>query len=239
MNAANAGSRRHLPDGLVAGEEAEVGERRVAAVEQPQLHRLERRDVGDELRARALPRRARRRRSGPRSPTAGTARTTTGAASCTPSARVDLGDVGVGRRRHDAVDHRRRERDVAARSSRRARDRAARANSRTSPRTSAPLCGRLSQQSDGERPAPCARAARRAPATSRPTALDAVRRDAARSCDDVGMREIEPAGRRIVAVALLGDRQRDDRGRAGRRPARACTSCAVRRRGTAPRARCR
>src|SRR4029434_9855395 len=44
-----------LPDRLVADEKAEVDERGVAAVQQAKLHRLERRHVGDELRAGIFP----------------------------------------------------------------------------------------------------------------------------------------------------------------------------------------
>ena len=44
---------------LVARERAKVGERRMAAVEQPQLHALEGRDVGDEVGADPLPGRPR------------------------------------------------------------------------------------------------------------------------------------------------------------------------------------
>ena len=100
---------RRLPDEIVAGEKAEIGERRVAAVQEAQLHRLERRDVGDELRAGVLPARARageavldhplRVRLGDDRRGVGDAEQPRG-----------LGDVGVGRRRHDAIDHRARER---------------------------------------------------------------------------------------------------------------------------------
>ena len=69
---------------LVPQQEAEVGERRVAAVQQAQLHRLERRDVGGELRARRPPRAAARpaNRSSITHWAKGSA--TTGAASATP-----------------------------------------------------------------------------------------------------------------------------------------------------------
>ena len=51
---------RGLPDGLVAGQKAEIRKRRVTPVQQAQLHRLERRDVVDELRAGVFPARPRR-----------------------------------------------------------------------------------------------------------------------------------------------------------------------------------
>ena len=98
---------RRLPDELVPREETEIRERRVAAVQEAQLHRLERRDVGDDLRAVVLPCGTRageavldhplperlehdRRRVGQ----SGEAR--------------GLGNVGRGRRGNDPVDHRRR-----------------------------------------------------------------------------------------------------------------------------------
>ena len=55
-NAAQLGVGDRVGDGLVAAQEAERGERGVAAVEQPQLHRLVGRGVGHEQRARVLPR---------------------------------------------------------------------------------------------------------------------------------------------------------------------------------------
>ena len=48
--------RGNLVDELVASEIAEVRERRMTGVEQPQLHRLERRDIVDERGAGHFPR---------------------------------------------------------------------------------------------------------------------------------------------------------------------------------------
>ncbi len=106
------GIGRCLPDELVPREKPEIGERRMAAVQQAQLHRLERRDVGDELRPVVLPR-------GPR---AGEAildhplperleHDRRGVRESGAARR--FGDVGRRRRGHDAIDHRRGKRDVA------------------------------------------------------------------------------------------------------------------------------
>ena len=67
--------RGHLIDVFVAREKAEIRERRMAGVQQAQLHRLERLDIVDELRPAHFPLRPRRRERHARSPIARTART--------------------------------------------------------------------------------------------------------------------------------------------------------------------
>ena len=127
-------------------QEAEVGERRMAAVQHAQLHRLERLDLAHQRRARGLPGRPRLRRTGPRSPTGCTARrrpaprrARRGAARprrCprrSSPARCDRPSFRETRRvRRDPVD----QRSIARRC----------ASSLTSPSSTRPLCGRLSQQ---------------------------------------------------------------------------------------------
>ena len=78
-----------------------------------------------------------------------------------------------------------------------------------------PLLAMLSQQSTVSPPTPAARRCIE-PAPSQPR----VERGRSRRRDppDIGMGEVELAGRRIVAVALLGDRQGDDPRRRGRDP---------------------
>ena len=152
------------------GEEAEVRERRVAAVEQPQLHRLERRDVGDELRAGLFPRAGAARRSGPRSPTGRTARRRPAPRRARRAARSTSAMSASVVAGHDAVDHRARETRRARDPVARAPDRARCANAARGPRRTRPLCGRLSQQTTLSAPAPGARGARRARRRAAPTA---------------------------------------------------------------------
>ena len=206
----------------------------MAAVQQPQLHRLERRDVGDELAPRVLPAPAARRRSGPRSPTAGTARPTTGAASCDAEQARRLGDVGVassparsGRPSCDGNV------DVAADPVGERRVDATARTRRTMPSTMRPLCGRLSQQTTVMRAA--ARGAPRGePGDEHADAPRPAQRGLREVVHDVRVRGIERARRRVVAVALLGDRHRHDLDRrvGEARHQRARDRC----RGRAPRA---
>ncbi len=188
----------------MTGEEAQIGERRVAAVQQAQLHRLERRDVGDELGAVVLPARARGDEAvldHPLPERLEDDRNRIGE----PELTRDVGDVGVGRRRHDAVDHRRRERDVATDPVRERR--VAGLRERDDDRLDhAAVVREVVAADDVHRSAPAARRAA-SPATSSPGALVAAS-GAREIADDLRMREVEPARRGIVAVALFGDGQR-------------------------------
>ena len=85
----------------------------MAAVEQAQLHRLERRDIGDELRAGVFPARARAGEAvldDPRDERLGDDRRGIGNAEKPRG----LGHIVVRRRGHDAIDHRARKRHVRA-----------------------------------------------------------------------------------------------------------------------------
>ena len=195
---------RRLPDGLEAGEEAQVGERRMAAVQQPQLHRLERSDVVGELGADGLPRRSLGREAVLDHPLPERLGHDRHRVVDAEEARR-LGDVGRRGRRHDPVDHRARERHVTADpvGERRVdglRERADHALDQV------PVVRKVVAADDGD-----GAAARRAP-RGEPGDQHAGRRDRQRGLravvDDVRVRGIELARRRVVAVALLGHRHR-------------------------------
>ena len=178
------------------------------AVQHPELHELERRDLRDHLGADFMPIRAAIREDIFDRPLperlADDRRGILGADQLR-----DLGDVGIGRRRHDAVDHGRGEgaigfdpggelvvgqrgeiadqasQDMAVRGKVVAAQRGEGAQARIAPRLQAgdeDANGRAWSVGIGE------------------------------IVDDVGMIGLEAAGRRIVAVALLGDGERDDAG---------------------------
>ena len=101
----------NLVNELVTGEETEIRERRVARIEQPQFHRLERSDVRDQFRAHALPRR----------PTCGKVildcpllewLVYDGSGIVQAQRGIVVGDIAIGSRRHDPVHHRRRKGNV-------------------------------------------------------------------------------------------------------------------------------
>ncbi len=196
---------RGLPDVVVSGKKAEIRKRGVAGVQKAQLHRLEGRDVGDELRAGVFPRRARRseavldhplpvrlghdRRRVDRTPAVARPR------RCPPS-------VVAGTMRSTIVDG---NATCAAIHPASVGSRAC-ANAATMPSTMRPLCGRLSQQTTVIAP--------ELAASPRGEAGDdhagrARRRVRMREVmHDVGMREVELSRRRIVAIALFRDGQR-------------------------------
>ena len=179
----------------------------MAAVQQAQLHRLERRDVGDELRAIVLPRR-------PRAGEAVLDHPLPERLERPPARRPRIRCGAPLRRRRPASSRARcdppssRETRRCAQSSPPARDRRRGANARTIPATTRPLCGRLSQQTTVNAPPPARRRASSA-ATRNPGALMAAP-GCARSRTMSGWLQVERSGRRIVAVTLLRDRQRDD-----------------------------
>ena len=141
-------------------------------------------------------------------------------------------EIGIGRRRHDAVDHGRRERDIAADPGRQFVVAQA-ANDATSDATVLPLCGRLSQHSTVTGPAPGA-----AVAPARPPARPASRaaRPVLQIVADIGMARIQLARCRVAAIALLRDRDRDDLGRGSAMRAITAPGSPAR---TEPRAACR
>ena len=176
------------------------------AVEASQLHQLERRDVRDDLRRRPASSAGRRRpRSRPRSPTGGTVR----AGPATRRAAGQLGhpvDVRLGRRRDDPVHHRGGKSALAAIQS--ASSASIRpAISSTTPRTIGPFSGRLSQLSTVKGRMPAAGAA---PAPARESRAQSAARAGAEVVADVRVLAVQPAGRRVVAIALFGHRQRHD-----------------------------
>ena len=195
-----------IGDGLVAGEIAEIGERRMAGVEQPQLHQLERLDVGDELDARGGeigPARGKaildhplRERLGHHRP-----------GVTHPECRGDRIAVGIRRFRHDAIDHGAGEGNVI-------RDplaevlRAKCRELRHDPLHGVAVGGEVVAAQHGEgrkslRPSPRQRSHDEAGRRARRVKIVEI-------VHDIGMPLVEIAGLRRVAIALLGDRERDD-----------------------------
>ena len=178
----------------------------MAAVEQPELREFVRRDIGDQRRAAVLEARPARGKAvldHPLRERLGDDRPSV----LDPESRGDARPILVRGGGNDAVDHRRGERDLAL-------DPAAEIGiaQRGEPRDDRPRGRAVARQvvaaDDRERREP-----RRAAARQR---LDEKARRAHRRVGigevvaDVGMAVVELARRRVVAIALLGDRQRDD-----------------------------
>ena len=196
----------------MAGEIAEIGQRRVAGVEQPQLHVLERRHVRDHLHASGReirpsgreaifhdPLRERLRHHRPRIGHAERGR--------------DLRAVDVGGLRHDPVHHGRREGHFGFDPS----GEIARSQGgelRHDPPRGMAIGGKIVARQNGEGgdtriPPPRQRGDEKSDGRARRVRILQV-------MNDVGMALVQVAGLRRVAVALLGHRQRDDaRGRVG------------------------
>ena len=102
-------------------------------------------------------------------------------------------------------------------------DRAAARTASAAGAACAPLAGRLSQHSTVKARQPAGAAP--ASAAARNPSAERGASGWARSCTDVGMRLVELAGRRVVAIGLFGDGQADD----ARSPARAIASSSARR----------
>ena len=121
-----------------------------------------------------------------------------------------LGDVGVGRRRHDAVDHRATETSTLRADPLRERRIDGAARTRARALDHAPVVRQVVAADDGERRPRPPRAARRVPRPARRSPITGAS-GCARSCTMSGCATVERAGRRVVAIALLGDGQRHDR----------------------------
>ena len=158
---------------------------------------------------------ARHRRNHPRSPIAGKVRASPARRRGCPVScgePVDILGLGGG---HDAVDHGRRESGPRRRSRRQAPDRSGRARSSTTPRTTAPFSGRLSQVStvkgrSARRAAPLQARAPESPAPRRGSGIGQIMGDIRD-----GRGSAAPVDG-FVAIALFGDRQRDDPAPSGR-----------------------
>ena len=190
----------------MAGEEAEVGEGRLGGVEDAHLQVLEGRDVGDELRAREIPRRAAAGEAVLDHPLAERLAADEGGVGVAVGG-LERGDVRGRRRRDDAVDHGRGEGGVGGDpvGERRA---PARRGRRTTPARTAPLPGMLSQlMTVSGRPWVVRRRSRAA--VIRPGRLRGAS-GAGAVMADVGVGLVEAAVGGAVAVALLGDGDGDD-----------------------------
>ena len=196
-----------LADIFIAGEVAEIGHGRVAAVEHAELHQLERPDIVDQLAPAVFEAGAVRRKSildHPLGERLGHDRP--GIVEASRFANELAVIVGGGG--DDPVDHGRRETRLRCRCSRPASV-AQRGEAGDDAAVVSPFDGRLSQHItvNGAMPAVAAQLERLDDQAGGADRRARDGRDRGR-CRD-GLR-VELAGRRIVAIALLGHGQRDD-----------------------------
>ncbi len=179
----------------------------MCAVEQAELHLLEGRDLRNELRAGPLPGRARCCEAVLDHPlTERLAADRRGILDAQPAR--DRGDVFGRGRRHDAIDHGRRERDLALDPGRKAVVAQSREGEHDGAQRPAVL-GQIIAADDGQ--GTDSRLA--APLQPRDEQADRAARRfrVLEVMADLGVALVERAGCRVVAVALLGDGQRDHR----------------------------